>query len=139
MTRKIVYKSGYKYQLAEVYRHDLGDEFRLQPTAYLPWWVSKTGATLFIMQGYAWDGPSGPTIDTKTSMRASLVHDVLYQLMRLGLLNEAYREAADLEFYRILREDGMCWLRAKAFFWGVRLGAAKCARPGTDRKAQTAP
>ncbi len=26
--------------------------------------------------------PNGPTIETKTFMRASLVHDALYQLMR---------------------------------------------------------
>ena len=42
---------------------------------------------LTIKRGYAWDGPSGPTIDTKTFMRGSLVHDALYQLMRLKVLD----------------------------------------------------
>ena len=37
---------------------------------------------MIVEKDYAWDGPSGPTIDTSNSMRASLVHDVLYQAMR---------------------------------------------------------
>ena len=37
---------------------------------------------LQIAAGYAWDGASGPTIDTRNSMIASLVHDALYQLIR---------------------------------------------------------
>ncbi len=44
--------------------------------------LSSEGA-LPIKKFYAWDGPSGPTIDTRDFMRGSLVHDALYQLMRL--------------------------------------------------------
>jgi len=34
-------------------------------------------------KGYAWDGPSGSTVDTLNFMRGSLVHDALYQLIRM--------------------------------------------------------
>jgi len=38
------------------------------------------GGSLCIREGYSWDGPSGPAIDTVDFMRGSLVHDALYQL-----------------------------------------------------------
>ena len=51
---------------------------------------------LNIRKTYAWDGPSGPTIDTRDFMRGSLVHDALYQLMRLQALDcKLYRKRAD--------------------------------------------
>ena len=75
--------------------------------------LSKNG-TLRIKAGYAWDGPSGPTIDTKSSMRGSLFHDALYQLLRMKLISgETNRRKADKGFYLILREDKMWILRAK--------------------------
>ena len=42
---------------------------------------------LTIRKGFAWDGASGPTFDTKNSMRASLVHDVFCVCMRDGRLS----------------------------------------------------
>ena len=95
--KKIYYKSGFKYQLDRHYVHQL----KLNPnvvidTKYIS--IDKNGL-LIILEGYAWDGASGPTYDSKNSMRASLVHDALYQLMRMGLLVSGYRDEADNEFY----------------------------------------
>ncbi len=50
---------------------------------------------LIVRAHYAWDGPSGPTFDTPTNMRASLFHDALCQLIREGLLDTKYRKYAD--------------------------------------------
>ena len=86
----------YKYQLMEVFRvktslypnQDIRDKFTvLHPDGWLN-----------IQSGYAWDGASGPTFDTKSSMRAGLVHDALYQLMREGKLDQRFRKAVDREF-----------------------------------------
>ena len=79
---------------------------------------------LWVKAGYAWDGASGPTIDDESTLRASLVHDVLYQALRLGLLPADLRLRADQLFYRMLREDGMSRMRATYWYWGVRLGGA---------------
>jgi len=68
---------------------------------------------LTIKRGYAWDGPSGPTIDTKTFMRGSLVHDALYQLMRLKRLDyKKHRRQADDLLKRHCLLDGMSRFRA---------------------------
>ena len=48
---------------------------------------------LIIRNGYSWDGPSGPTIDTKNFMQGSLIHDALCQLMREIILPQSARES----------------------------------------------
>ncbi len=54
---------------------------------------------------YAWDGPSGPTFDTPTNMRASLFHDALCQLIGEGLLGKKYRKYADELLRTLMLED----------------------------------
>lgn len=87
---------------------------------------------LVISEGYLWDGPSGPTIDTKTGMRGSLVHDALYELMRRGLIEQSWREYADKLLRDICLEDGMSKLRADLWYSSVRACAASCAKAGTQ-------
>ena len=87
---------------------------------------------LSIFCGYAWDGPSGPAIDTKSFMRASLVHDALYQLMREGLLPQTCRKTADKIMRDVAKADGMSWPRRVWTYWGVRLGAGFAVKTGAD-------
>ncbi len=134
--QRIKYKDGYKYQLHAKYIVRVSVKpLRPIETPYVC--LAKNGA-LLISKGYAWDGASGPTRDTKNSMRASLVHDGLYQLMRMKLLDKKWRREADDEFYRILREDGMS--RARAYIWwrSVRRWAARAASPKSRKKVLTA-
>ena len=87
---QIRYRSGYKYQLADEY----SVKVRVVPEQNIVTGPTNqfinldTDGALVIKGGYAWDGPSGPTIDTKNFMRGSLVHDALYQIMRLELLSK---------------------------------------------------
>ena len=66
----IEYRSGYKYQLAS----DYSIEINIKPAKDIDTKFIKldTKGNLTIIEGYAWDGPSGPVIDTKENMRASL-------------------------------------------------------------------
>lgn len=121
----IKYREGYKYQLAVPYI----EVVNIKPPTHIghDFIVLSPAGNLIIKDGYAWDGPSGPTIDTKNFMRGSLVHDALYQLMREGLLDENWREQADCELRRICQEDNMSWVRAWWVFKGVRIGGASSA------------
>lgn len=94
-----------------------------------------------INAGYAWDGPSGPTIDTKTFIRASLVHDALYQLMREEKLDRIkYREDADQLLKRICLEDGMNSFRAAYVYKFVRWFGKSSTKPKDKTKEwETAP
>lgn len=133
----IFYRSGYKYQLAETYElsvlicppEKIETEFiDLDPEG----WLS-------IKAGYAWDGPSGPTFDTKSFMRGSLVHDALYQLMRHGLLPANCRDDADRELHRLCLEDGMNRFRAWVVLLGIRHGAGFAVSPKSKKKLRRAP
>ena len=128
---------GYKYTTAESF------------TVFLPLFLIDRFRTDFahlscgklnISAGYAWDGASGPTWDTPATMVPSLVHDVLYQGIREGLLPASRRFDADLTFYRLMRErTSGFWghLRAFYFFAGVRLGGWLSIRPRSEGEAQT--
>ena len=131
----IAYKSGYKYQLASDYVIDV-DIYLTANTQFL---VLDGMGGLFIKSGYAWDGPSGPTLDTKNFMRGSLVHDAIYQLMREGHIPESYREHADRLLQKICIADSMTPLRAWWVYKGVRFGGGRSAARGAERHVQFAP
>ena len=81
----------------------------------------RDGKTILTLaNGYEWDGASGPTFDSEDSQRASAVHDALYTLIEAGILPDSVRKPADKEFLRILREDGMGFLRRRAWYRVVR-------------------
>lgn len=115
--KKIYYRDGYKYQLAAIYR--VGIAIRPAQPIDHEYIHLDTDGTLTIRPGYAWDGPSGPTVDTKNFMRGSLVHDALYQLIGDGLLPLSARAQADNELRRICLEDGMSAIRAWWVYQGV--------------------
>jgi len=123
--KKIVYREieRYKYQL----RYDYHIKTKLKPKVNIvidDYIILQTNGMLSIFKGYCWDGPSGPTIDTKNFMRGSLVHDALYQLMRAGLLDIKHRDYADRLLQKICKEDGMNCFRA----WYVYQAVSKFAK-----------
>jgi hypothetical protein len=129
MKRRIQYKEGFKYQLQSDYL------IRLPfPAPYVvldhEFITITTDNYLLIKAGYAWDGPSGPTVDTSNFMRGSLVHDALYQLMRDGILSPLlFREDADKLLRTLCLEDGMSSIRAWWVYNGVRLGGESSTKP----------
>lgn len=133
---RIFYCRGYKYQLDSTYIVQIP----IKPRADIitEWIKLNREGMLAIMDGYAWDGPSGPTFDTKTFMRGSLVHDALYQLMSEGHLDPGiYRDDADEILAKICEEDGMWAARVSWVYAGVRIGGGRPAR--TPKKVFEAP
>lgn len=157
---RITYKSGYKYQLQTPYQHSLPGVFKHMPVnqeffeiGHRPGRVidgrdAPGKAWLTIQPGYAWDGPSGPTVDTPDFMRGSLVHDVFYQMLRDGLLpaqievkgiTTDLREFADYELWRICREDGMGRVRAWYVHQAVRRFGPRAIVDGGSKPLHRAP
>jgi len=89
-----------------------------------------TAGQLIIDEGYEWDGPSGPAIDTDNFMDGSLVHDLLYQLMRENWMRPVwkYRMKADKEMRIQTKKDDMSFVRRWYTWAGVRLGGVFAAR-----------
>ena len=129
MEKIYYYEGNYKYQLALDYKHQLPFKLGvnyLQKALDLvvinhPYFNVTASGLLTIKAGYAWDGPSGPTFDADEGMRASLVHDVGYQMIGAKLISMDYRVNFDDEFLSILIEDGMFELRARAWYKAVRI------------------
>lgn len=132
------YKKGYKYQLYKAEIFILGPAFRFDKPISTELIELKDGA-LLVKKYYAWDGASGPTKDTKNSMRASLGHDAIAQLMRMGFISPSLWRAADSEFYKWLKQDGMSSFRL--WFWIRGLKSVKGAYGLADNKKKviTAP
>lgn len=132
----IEYKSGYKYQLVTEYRckTQIYPE-KLIHTLYID--LSMAGVRT-IRAGYAWDGSSGPTWDTKTLMRASLGHDADCQLLRQGYLDLRWLEQIDKEYRLICLEDGMISLRAWAHYTTLNK-IDSYAKPASKKKIHFAP
>ena len=85
-----------------------------QPSAGVLYTISASSLTAF--QGFQWDGATGPTFQPKSSIRATLVHDVMCAAIAKGVLNKASRTNADLIFREILKADGMSKLRAHLWY-----------------------
>lgn len=133
----IEYKKGYKYQLAADYKVETVIIPKKQVSSeYL---LLEADGTLTISKGYAWDGPSGPTIDTKNFMRGSLVHDAFYQLMREGKLDMRWRKVADKLLHKMCIDDGMSRIRAWYVYNSVAGFAKSAAMPDNRKITQYAP
>jgi esterase/lipase superfamily enzyme len=129
----IIYTSGYKYQLKQPYSVVIPIKPR---TNIVTEYISlSTDGTLSIKAGYAWDGLSGPTINTLTVMRGSLVHNALYQLMNNAHLDfHIYRETADRLLQEHCKEDGMSSIRAWWIYHCARLFTSPSAAPSSKRQ-----
>ena len=131
------YRKGFLYQLAE-------DEYfqtEIYPEEHINTnFIEMTGkGFLRVKRGYAWDGPSGPTFNTKSSMRGSLIHDALYQLMRMQLLDAKYRVVADEIIYNICVKDKMWKWRAALWRRELKKFASFAANPKNIKKVYEAP
>lgn len=133
----LYWTKGYKYKSAEDFtaRLPIKLDKNIRSNSGLVM-LSKDGL-LAIKQGWACDGASGLTIDTKSSMRGAFIHDALYLLMREGHLSLDHRELAD----RILKDvcilDEMFPCRAKTWYVAVqRHGLDSAAK---KRKVYSAP
>lgn len=116
-------KYKYKFKVEENFSIEL--PFKI-PDFVHPYASLKDGI-LSVKRGYAWDGASGPIINTRDTLVASLVHDVLYQAMRLNLIKSSKenRMIADKNFFEILKMNGVNSIRRKVWYLAVRLFGKK--------------
>jgi hypothetical protein len=137
----LYFKRGYKYQVTRDYHIKLDIVPFSEDGAFLPneyAFLSPTG-DLKVYAGYAWNGASGPTFDTLNSMIGSLIHDVIYQLIRLGLIDPKYKIYADGLLHALCVEDGMYSWRADYWRWAVLKFGAGSTKPSAEPKEEVAP
>lgn len=119
VTKTVTYETHMRYHDGAVIEDNSGNLLvELSPSGLLS-----------VFPGYAWDGPSGPTIDTDDWFDASLVHDIFYQMIRRRKLPTMKRRLADVEMHRILVASQMPRARAWWSFWAVRIFGWPAAHP----------
>lgn len=135
--KSIFYREGYEYQLMSPFHI----ETVITPPAPVVTEFITLGVDgrLDILPGYAWDGASGPAIDTRDFMRGSLVHDALYQLLRGGYIEAKWREETDKLLRAVCIEDGMPHFRAEYVYQAVRVFADVAADPSIEHPILQAP
>ncbi len=139
MTPPITYKGGYKYQLRQDYTVQTGiipPKPYDQPDHYMR--LDMDG-TLTVRKGYAWDGPSGGLPDTKFNIRASLVHDAFYQLLREKALTKNQKDATDRLFKIMCIEDGVFPPFAYFYYLMLKAFGHYASDPDNDRPERHAP
>ena len=127
----------YKYELLKEY--DFYVNFGPKMNIINDFYFLRIDGLLCIKKGYRWDGASGPTVDTNNTMRASCVHDALYQMIRRGELSIEYKVEADEALRRIMLEDSkqagisgfFNRFRAGYYFYAVKLFGWSSCEPGS--------
>ena len=135
--RVLYFRRGYKY----VVKRDFHAQLDIIPYAPInqDHMQMDMNGNAVIVAGYPWNGASGPTFDTLNSMRGSLVHDFIYELIRLNLIDKKYKEYADKLLHDLCTEDGMWSWRADYWRWAVlKFGAGSCL-PSAEPKEEVAP
>jgi hypothetical protein len=132
---------GYNYQTKK--RFEIQTSLRPERTVYIwakdgEYWFAKlaTDGKLIVEAGYSWDGMRGIP-DLKYFMVGSLVHDVLYQMLRQESLDQSFREQADDELRKIIINvsktknfvtKAFLKVSAETIYIGVRKFSEKYAR-----------
>jgi len=139
----IVYQRGFKYQTTKewsIQTKTLGYGVAIEASSGGAPWVSLTPrGVLTIREGFCWDGPSGPTVDTPEFIAASLPHDGGFDLMRNELIPRSTKSQWDALLRDYGRQLGMGWFRTLYVWIGVKIGADFAAKPGGGFRIEVAP
>jgi hypothetical protein len=132
----VKYRAGYKYQIAETFtiQTDIKGFTAKSESGRI---VLDSLGALTIHEGYASDGPSGPTVDRKENMRAGFGHDALYQLIREQELPFKFWKQADNNYGRWLALGGSWPITVRINVYGLGLMKGKYARPENRKRVYT--
>jgi len=121
-------KVNLKYSVVKQYRFRVEEEDFIIDLPFLvpncqTEYIKIIDCELTIKGKYLWDGSSGPTFQTNACKIASLVHDALCQLIKLGFLGTTVQPCADKLYYKLCKDGGMSEIRARIRLLGLKIGS----------------
>ena len=127
--RKRVRTEWWRYELCDDFCLDFGAKFGLTLQENREYEESSDDAGPYtisasevrVCKGFRWDGSSGPTGQPKSSVRATLVHDVMCLAISHGILLRESRHNANLIMLELLRADGMSKARSNLWYTVVEM------------------
>ena len=133
--RTVKYKCGYSYITVGVHHYQtkiLPEKDIITPMVSL----TATGL-LSIASNYGWNGASGVP-DRRWSMTASLIHDALTQLVRIGELDRKWIPHVHMELRDTLIDNEAPGVFVRMFYWARRFMAGSL-RPSAEPVVYSAP
>ena len=132
------YSSGYKHQVRETFSVQL---MYIHTSTEIDTWYCKLSVSgmLTVKRGFAWDGASGPTWDTKATMTPACVHDCLAKLIRTGCLKHSVWRHADYELEHLMKQRGVWKIRRRIWMKGLKLTGGSYAASKNKKKVHEAP
>jgi len=134
-TNKVHYEDGKKFQTTRdcviqtsVFGYNIETDFC----------KLTTNGMLLVYKRFCWDGATG-CLNTKSTIRGSLAHDVLYKLMRLELLPRSCQDDADMTLNKTLKKDGGFFSRALAWFVVLAFLGKRNTDPDNKKRELVAP
>ena len=124
-----------KYQKITKYKYRLSEDIKVElPHAFIfceSKWCRVNGNILHVVKGYCWDGFTCSP-DIKKALLASLVHDVLYQMLKYEKipLTDSNRKKADDCLLRIMLEKKVNKLICTLYYTAVRKFGGKALKLG---------
>ena len=109
---EVYYQDGFKYQTT---RACAGRTIVTGYDIETDYCILKPNGWLLIKRKWGCDGASGPTIDTKSTIRPSFEHDIFYRLMREKFLPRSEQGRVDRQLKLAMIKDG-AW-KVRANFW----------------------
>lgn len=115
-------KSKYKFTLDKPYNHLFLSSrlVRLKLKSHESKYYTLNRYMARGEKGYSWDGNT-MFFDFKSTRVASMVHDIMYQAMREGVVPRSYRREIDKEFFLCCVHDGTHPLLACVMWLAVRV------------------
>ena len=141
---KYVVTEPYRYVLDHAYGHAVVYKQHVFLEAQDMPLFEIDGNVLVVYPGYLTDGPSGATFDTDNAIAPAIMHDAVYQLLRMRRLpflakrtrkgirvkyHDKYRKWADKDFLSLLKAEGMFVVRRRLWYMALRFGGAGAAKP----------
>jgi hypothetical protein len=109
-TEFVYFKEGYRYQTTRWVI--VKTKIATGELICTEWFILLPDGWLLARPGYAWDGASGPAINTLNWRLPSLCHDVLCQAIAMGRLSALWADEVHAEMHRLLLKKHMNPVRA---------------------------
>jgi hypothetical protein len=134
ISKEMRYSSGYKYQT----NSNIIIQTILRPaqSCLIDGYVFLgIDGILHIYRSYAWDGCTNAP-DTDSNLLSGLVHDALYQLMQVGVLDKSFKSDADNMLRDIMISQGSSRIIAAIFHAAVDIFGSLHMKPNKVRTLQ---
>lgn len=134
---KVKYKKRFKFVTSGIITEYVG--IFPPKSIYFEWGTLSENGFLTIKDEYPWNGMSGIPLNISSSIRGVLFHDIIYRMIRLGLIDMKWKKKADQNLHDFCVEDGMLRPVASIILKAVKKFGLSSTMPKAEPEVLEAP